>query len=366
MFSYIISLYMQPMPPMSIDDSYTYREEPSTIDYLGSHDIVNQWMESNLELSTLDEELNSVCSPSITNEKMLDYILHESSTTEHDRKLVPMQDIRSYNSSENHSKSKNDNGYYSGSSESLTHENESYISEEAAFHNEKNKKASLSVQKETPLDVVIEEEEIIPYSRAPSQDNSTVVFPNSNGYVTLESQNQSNDKHIISSSENYSIKLASQHTLSPCTTPVKETSKNDDKSPALSKGDCFPYTTAEIDPISAPLTSSTIEVKQMNTKSPPISDGECPPNTFAMNQHDFAILIESDLDQQSCTNQGYSARSIEPMKQGPLISTDSDILSHSQSNPDAFPCSSIIMHQDESADHCINADHLSVHYNTTV
>ena len=359
------------MPPVSIDDNYTIQyRDPSNIDYLGSHDVVNEWMEKYLETSTLNEELSSVCSPSITNEKMLECILHDSSTKELDRKLVPIQDIGYYYTSEDHSKSKNDDGYYSGNSKGSILENESYISEKAAFHNEENKKTSMSTQKEVfHLDFVIEEEETIQSS--PSQGNCNVVFPNSNGYVTLESQNQSKDEHTIKPGiimqENYSAKLSSQCALSPCTTPVEEASKNDGKSPALSKEGYFPYATPEIDPTLDPSTSSTIvEVEQMTTKSPPISDREYPPNASAMKQYDSAILVENDLDHQSCTNQVHNADPIEPMKQGPLISTDSDILSHSPSSSDVFPSSSTIMHQNECVDQSINADHLSVHHDTTI
>ena len=59
----------------AIDDNYTvqYYEEESTIDneYLKSHDKVRKW-----SIKMPHEDSCSVCSPNLTNEKMLDYIVH--------------------------------------------------------------------------------------------------------------------------------------------------------------------------------------------------------------------------------------------------------------------------------------------------
>ena len=96
-------------------------------------------------MSTLDEEQSSICSPSVTNEKMVDYI-HGHSTKEHSNN-------RYCSSSENYSVTsamiKDDTECYSGSSENLTHEN-GYVSEKAAFCNKENKVMSASVQEEKP------------------------------------------------------------------------------------------------------------------------------------------------------------------------------------------------------------------------
>ena len=278
-------------------------------------------------MSTLDEEQSSVYSPSVTNEKMLEMI-HGHSRKEHSNtNTVSIHYTQYCNNSESYNTSamhtlKNDTGYYSGSSEGLAQENGSYISEKAAFSNKENKVTSVSVQVEnTHLKNLINEEDHVQF--ASSQIILSSPIPNADGYVTLESQYQSTDRRVSS----------------PFQILVEETNE-DGKSSALSEGDYFPYTTAEIQPHSNYSTSPTVtEERYGNGYSPAISEGEYIPYTSAINQHDPAA--ETTLSekghhmQQNCINAMYNGVIRESVKQGtqitsslPYVSPDEDDSPH--------------------------------------
>ena len=337
-------------------------------------------------MSTLDEEQSSICSPSVTNEKMLDYIIHGHSTKEHSNANGESIHYTRYRSnSENYSvtsaMSKNDTECYSDSSESLTHKNGSYVSEKAAFCNKENKVMPASVQEEKlHLENVIGEEV--------QSASSQIILPSPipNGYITLDSQHQSTDKRATS----------------PFQIEAEEMNENG-KLPMLSEGEYFPDTTAEIRPTSDPSTSPIVmEEKYGNRKSPTISEGEYLPYTSAINQYDPASvtkLLENNYHmQQNCNTGMYNAVSMESLKEGTLItdnflyvtlteddichtaphthtcidkettieydaSCTTDIISHSESCSDVFP--PYIAYQDKCLDCNIDADQQSMQYSTT-
>ena len=283
--------YVQPMPPVPIDDNDTipYGPEASTIEneYLKSNDKVNKWINNYLDMSTVDEELSSICSPSIATDKMLEYVMHGSSTKEH---AVPMHDIGYCYSTEDPSKNvkaKNDNGYHSDSNVSLTHENGSYISEKAAFHNNGNKEMSFTVQEEMPYfnSAMIKEEGFV-------QCASSEII---SSQITTESHYQMHAQHAITSG---SIKQENsstgndQHASSSFQTSAevkneKERSPAAVKSPVLSEGDYIPYATAEIQRTPSP---TSVEDKHWNGNSSTMSENF--PHTSTINQHNSTAVTE--------------------------------------------------------------------------
>ena len=374
-----------------------YRGETSTIDYeyLKSHDKVKQW----LEMPALDEECSSIRSPStsVTNEIMLDYVVNGHNTKECNTKTVSTHDTDYCTSTENYNATaitKNDTGYYSGSSESLTQENGSYVSEQAAF-SKIAKPTCMSVQEKDHLDNVVEEEEL--FHSPPSQN--VVASPIQSGYITLESQQLSHIPNTIEIENNRQGDLLSKNTTSDQKLSlsneksVEETNENG-KSPAISEGGYFPETTAEIQPT---LNSLTIPAEYCeNINSPVISEGEYLPYTFAINQHNpDAVTTLSE----NCTIGVYNAISMESVKQGTLQITDdsfpyvtldednpshafphthastdkitivdingcdasciTDVIPHSESYSDVF--SAIIEAQDQFVDYSINVDQQSMY-----
>ena len=351
-------------------------------------------------MPALDEECSSICSPSVTNETMLDYVMNGHNTKEYKTKTVSTLDTDYCASTENYNTVKNDTGYYSGSSESLTQENGSYISEKAAFG--KISKPT-SVPEKCHLDNVIEEEELVQSS--PSQN--TFASPIPSGYVTLDSQQLSYMASAIDVENNkqggHLSKTTTSHQKLILSNESSVEGRNEnDKSPTLSEGEYFPDTTAETQPTTSTLTSpSLIEENCENINSPVISEGEYLPYTSAINQHDPAAettLSENQMQQNRTTGE-YDAISVEPVKQGTLITDDfpyvtldeddpshafpythastdkmtaidmnecdassiTDVIPHSESYSDVCP-SATIEAQHKFIDYNINVDQQSVHY----
>ena len=368
------------MPP--IDDNYTVRcgGETSTIDYeyLKSHDKMKKWLDDYLDMPTVDEELSSICSPSITDEKMLDYV-HGLSTKEHNANPVSVHDTEYSNSTNNYNISvistKND---YSRSNEPVPHENGSYISEDAAFCNTAKKKAYISPQEEAHLNNVIEEEGHV-HSKS---SQITVASSVPNGYVTLEDQLEKDQnkqgKYTLHSS------TSGQHSP-PIDVSAEEENKNNSIS-GVFEADKFPYATAEIDPTSNSLTSPTLT--DGNITSPPISEGEYFPYTTAVSQEEYSAAttvpennntglinvtsLESvKQEMQSIDNFPYLTLNKDNSGLHTNSFTDertaadgtdeydtscTDIMPHSESCSEVFPYVIIDVHQDKCADHDANAD----------
>ena len=283
-------------------------------------------MKNWLEMPALDEERSSICAPSVTNETMLDMVVNGRSrnTKECNTETVSTRDtdyctgIEGYNTI---ALIKNDTGYYSGSSESFTQENGSYISEKAAF-------SKITKPKSTPVDYLIEEEELV--QSAPSQDIIASAVPT--GYVTLESEQLSSIPEI---ENNRHEDRLSKGTTSDQKFSFSNETKENNKSPALSEGDYFPYTTAEIQPASNGLTSPTvIKDNCENVNSPVISEGEYLPYTSAVNQHDPAaettLLEKNHHLEQNCITGGYNAMSV---KQETLITDSFPYITLDEDNP---------------------------------
>ena len=367
------------MPP--IDDNYTvrYGGETSTIDYeyLKSHDKMKKWLDDYLDMPTVDEERSTIRSPSITDEKMLDYV-HGHSTKEPNTNPVSVHDTEYSNSMDIYNigiSTKND---YSGSNETVPHENGLYISEDAAFYNAAKKKVYITPQEESHLNNVIEEEGLV-------QSKSSQITSVPSGYVTLEDQletdwNKQQGKYTLDSS------TSGQH--SPrIDVSAEEENKNNSIS-RVSEGDKFSYATAEIDPTSNSLTSPTLT--DGNITSPPISEGEYLPYTTAIGQEEYlAIATFPENNNTGLIN----VTSPESVKQE-IQSTDNfpyltlkdnsfhvgvhtnsftdertaadgidkydtsctDIMPHSESCSEVFPYVIIDVHQDKCADHDANAD----------
>ena len=299
------------MPPIPIDDNFTipYGPEASTIDYeyLKNNDKVNKWINNYLDISTVDEELSSVCSPSITNEKMLDYVMHGSSMKQH---AMPMHDIGYCYSTEDHSKNvktKNDNGYHSGSNESISHENGSYISESAAFHNDGTKETLFSIQEEIPYfnsAAMIEDEELV------RSASSEMI----NSHTTIESHYQ---KHVQDTIKTGSTKQESygtrsdQHSSSSFQSSAEEINQDEKsavKSPVVSEGGYVPYATAKIQLTSSP---TLVEDKHWNQNSSIISENfSCSSTINQYNPTAVTVLLENNSNniQNNCiTGMYYSA-----------------------------------------------------------
>jgi len=282
------------MPPVPIDDNDTipYGPEASTIDneYLKSNDKVNKWINNYLDMSTVDEELSSICSPSIATDKMLEHVMHgcRSSTKE---LAMPMHDIGYCYSTEDPSKNvkaKNDNGYHSDSNVSLTHENGSYISEKAAFCNNGSKEMSFAVQEEMPYfnSAMIKEEGLV--QSASSEIISSQITIESHyqmhaqpaikaGSTKQENSGTGNDQHVSSSFQT-SAEAINEKEKSPAAV----------KSPVLSEGDYIPDATAEIQLIPNP---TLVEDKHWSGNSSTMFENF--PHTSTINQHNSTAVTES-------------------------------------------------------------------------
>ena len=260
------------------------------------------------EMSTLDEEQSLSCSTtSITNEKMLDCILH---TKEHSNtaNAVSIHDAQYCEKCNTIGMIENDTGC---SSKSLIWENESYISEKAAFD---NKITSASAQEEKPhLENMVEEEKRV--QSASSQIISSP--PNLSSYITLDSQ--------LEQCASSPFQIAAEETIG---------------SPMISEGDYFPDTIAEIRCTSDSSTSPNAIAKEEyeNGNLPTISEGEYLPYTTAINQYDSISVTK--LCQQNCTT-GYGVNNAVPvdsLKQETLNNHDfpyvtEDDISHTAASP---------------------------------
>ena len=368
------------MPP--IDDNYTvrYGGETSTIDYeyLKSHDKMKKWLDDYLDMTTVDEERSSICSPSITDEKMLDCV-QGYSTKEHNTNPMSVHNTEYSNSTNNYNISISTKNDYNGSNETVPHENELYISEDAAFCNAAKKKAYISPQEESHLDNVIEEEGLV-------QSKSSQITSVPSGYVTLEDQletdwNKQQGKYTLDSS------TSGQHSP-PTDISAEEENKNNSIS-RVSEGDKFPYATAEIDPTSNSLTSPTLT--DGNITSPPISEGEYLPYTTAVSQEDYSAVTtfpeNNNTGLINVTSPESVKQEIQSTDNFPYLTlnkdnsfhvgvhtnsfTDertaadgideydtscTDIMPHSESCSEVFPYVIIDVHQDKCADHDANAD----------
>jgi len=358
-------------------------------------------------MTTLDEKRSSICSASITDEKMLDYLVHghNTSTDDHNKTTDDTEYCASTEGYNTNTATKNDTGYYSCSNESLTHENGSYIPESVAFHNASKKTASSSVEEDSHVDYVINDDIL-----AQSLPIQTVTSPVPCGYVTLENQYQSHTIEIKNKSQRDYIpdSTSNQYITSPVDVLVKETNENR-KSLAVFEDDSISYTTAEIQPTSLPIHLVSVE-NYKNIHSPAMSEGEYIPYTAAKGQcHSSTAtkLTENNCDEpQSCSTESNSVVSMNLTKHGASI-TDSfphvtlneedtyhtmplsdsqhsytstnkngtninsyiydtscinDVTPHSESNSDLDVCNSTTMkaHQDNYVDHNIDANQQSV------
>ena len=276
----------------------------STIEHLKTHDKVESWINgNNLEVSLLNKECNSICSMSITDDKMLDYVVHGHNTNNKNR--VSLHDTGYSDNYNTDVMTKNDIGYYSDSNESTMHEKGPYITENATFHNIAQK-ASVPVQEHSPhahVDKAMKEETL---AQSPPLQ-TTVTSPVPSGYITLENQFQSHAQNIIEVENKnqgdcfHDATTSNQYAASPANILVKETNET----PSVLEEDSFPYTTAEIQPTSLPSPVS-VEGKNGNGNSPAVSK-----------------LIENNhVASQSCSTEINSAVSMEITKQGTPI-TDS-------------------------------------------
>ena len=216
------------MPPMD-DDNYTVQcyEETSTIDF----EYLNHDATEKSEKFALHGERCSVCSANITNEEMLDYIVHGHKTKDNNTNVVCACDNHNEDYNMITAMIKKDNGYHSGSSESLRSENNPYILENDAFHTNTLISMSKPVQKESHLDNEIEVE-IHVHSVHPQ----TVDFLLSS---VIKSQYQSiYTQKTDSKQKSHSLDKAtnSQHTLLAFEVPEEIS-----KLPAIFKKDNFPY-----------------------------------------------------------------------------------------------------------------------------
>ena len=224
--------------------------------------------------TTLDEEQSSTCSlTSVSNEKMLDYILH---TKEHSNTNAASTD-NDTQYCENCSISpmfKNDTGC---SSQNLTRENESYISEKAAF--------AIGNKKEKPhLENMVEEEK-----RVQSPPAQIILSSPLSCYITLDSQFE-------------------QRASSPFQIAAEETNE----SPMISEGDYFPDTIAGIQ-FTSDSSPNAIEEKCGNGNLPSIPGGEYIPCTS-----EYVSVSVTKSFQQNCTTGPYNAVPLDSLKQETL------------------------------------------------
>ena len=249
------------MPP--IDDNYTvcYGAETSTIDseYLKSHDKVKKWFNNYLDKSTVDEESGSIFSQSITDEKMLDYIVQGHSTKEHNINPVSVHDTGYCTSTDNSNTTATttiDTGYYSDSTnESTIQQN---ISKKAKFCDTTKEATYISPQEEPNFFVTVEDKHL---ETATDTENNC----NKQGEYILDST------------------TSSQHTPPPIELSTKEPNKS--LTVFDSEVDDFPYTTAEINLTSNSLGNPTLTGDKCgNINSPTIAEGQYFPYTTAVSQ----------------------------------------------------------------------------------
>ena len=339
---------------------------------------MKKWLDKYLDMPTVDEECSSIWSATVTDEKMLDYVVNGHSAKEHNENAVSIHDIDYFNSMENYNISTKDD--YSGSNESVPHENGSYISEDAAFCNTAKKKVYISPQEECHLNNVIEEEGYVQ-----SKSSKIIAAPSvPSGYVTLEDQLEKDQnkqgKYTLDSS------TPDQHS------PSIDVSEEENKTNSMfgvSEADKFPYATAEIDPTSNSLTSPTLTDE--NITSPAISEGEYLPYTSAIGQEEYSAVAtfpeHNNTGLINVTSPESVKQEIQSTDNFPYVtlnkdnsfhvgvhtnsSTDertaadgiddyntscSDIMPHSESCSEVFPYTIIDAHQDKYADHNVNAD----------
>ena len=249
------------MPP--VDDNYTvvYGGETSTVD--NEYYRVKKW----LEMSTLEEECGSTCSTNLTDENMLNNIVHGHKTKHGNTNGVAVQDAVTTN----------DSGcFYSASIESLTRDSGPYFSESVVFHHNKMQTTvSVAVQDESYID----NQETVAQS-VPSQ--TIVTSPVPSGYVTLESQHQSHAQNTIETNNNKHEAYVCDSTTS-CQlntgSPVEAEEINENGK--LSTADEFPSVIAKI---------------QNNKMSSAMSEGEYLPYNAAVNQHNSsAVMTPSEI-----------------------------------------------------------------------
>ena len=307
-----------------LDDNYTvrYGGETSTIDYeyLKSHDKMKKWLDDYLDMPTVDEERSSIRSPSITDEKMLDYI-HGHSTKEHNTNPASIHDTGYYTSTDNYNTTattKNDTGYYSDStSESVTHENGSYITEKAAFHKPTKKKTYISPQEESHLNNVIEEEGVVQYQ--PSQSIAASSLPS---YIALETQHYSYTENVTKTEDDCNnlgdyiadSTTSDRHALPPFEVAVEENSEDTD-SPMVFD-DYVPYTAAKTQPTSNFVSNSMLlEEKCRSGDTPAITEGEYLHHTTTVNECDSSSMTAT-LEDEHYVQQNHAV-SIKLVKKEP-------------------------------------------------
>ena len=277
-------------------------------------------MKTWLEMATVDEESSSVCSPSIPDEEILHCVTYGQSPKRHNVVSIQDNDIGLYTStSENYNAMiKNNTGYYSGNdSESLAHDNGSYISEKAAFHTAK-KTTYASPQHKSHLEsAVIEEEGPIQSSQV------SVTSPNASGYMTLEGQHLSHTQNAIETTNSFKgqTNYIPNSTTPSSPTEVLVEEANENKLPTNLEGEYFPYTTAEIHTTSDSLTSPTLAGGKYNNKdSPVISEGDYFPYTTAVSQHDCSAVTM--LSENSTTEDNHPVSMESSVKQATTAVTD--------------------------------------------
>jgi len=276
-------------------------------------------------MTTLDEKHNSICSTSITDERILDYLVrgHNVNADDYNETTLPIHNTGYCTNPEGcntNRATKNDTGYYSGSSENVTHENGSHILDGVALC---NTPASNSVQEEYHTDYVKED------TLTESPPLQTVRSPIPSDYAA-ESQYQSHTIEIKNKSQGdyFSDSTTSnQHTVSPVNILMKETKENS-KPFVVFEEDSFPYMTEEIQPIS--LTTYPVSVGKYESKNlPVVSEGEYFPYTAAINQFDSStvtkLTVNSHDESQSCSTEINSVASMKLTKQGISIA---DSFSH--------------------------------------
>ena len=370
------------MPP--IDDNYTvrYGGETSTIDYeyLKSHDKMKKWLDDYLDMPTVDEEHSSICSPSMTDEKMLDYVQGHS-TKEHNTNPVSVHDTEYSNSPNNYNISISTKTDYSGSNETVPHENGLYISEDAAFYNAAKKKVYISPQEESHFNTIIKEEGLV----QSKSSQITVASSVPSGYVTSEDQLEKDwnkqGKYTLHSS------TSDQHSP-PIDVSAEEENKNNSIS-EVSEVDKFPYATAKIDPTSNSLTSPILIDE--NITSTPISEGEYFPYTTAIGQEEYSAVTtfpeNNNTGLINVTSPESVKQEIQSTDNFPYVTLNKDnsvhvgvhtnsftdertaaddideydtsctnIMPHSESCSEVFPYVIIDAHQDKCVDHNVNAD----------
>ena len=313
-------------------------------------------------MATVEEECSSVRSPSIPDEEILDCVTHGHSTKSHNVNVVSVQDhdtVFYTSNTENYSAmTKNDTGYYSGDdSESLTHDNGSYISEKAAFHTAK-KTAYVSPQRKPHLENVIEEER--PIQSESSQ--VTVTSPNASGYVTLEDQHLSHTQNAIETTNSYKgqTDYIPNNTTPSSPTEVLVEKANKNRLPTNLEGEYFPYTTAEIhDSLTSPPLAGG---KYDNKDSPVISEGDYFPYTTAVSQHDASAVTM--LSENSTTGENRPVFMESSVKQETEPVTDNFPYVTLNEDNSSYAAA----HNDDNTDECYTTDvpHSELFPDTTV